>query len=80
MAFLEQRLVIKPTQKMVLTPRLAQMVSLLVLNKLELQDMITAELVENPVLEEATDIVEMDEEKTDQQSADSESEVSEPDC
>jgi RNA polymerase sigma-54 factor len=34
------------------------MVNLLALNKLELADMISAELVENPVLEEATEIVE----------------------
>ena len=79
MAFLEQRLVIKPTQKMALTPGLVQMVSLLVLNKLELQDMITAELVENPVLEEATEIVEAAEEETDQKPADAESDVPEAD-
>jgi RNA polymerase sigma-54 factor len=58
MAFLENRLVLKTTQKTALTPGLVQMVNLLALNKLELVDMISEELVENPVLEEATEVVE----------------------
>ncbi len=58
MAYLEHRLALKTTQRQVLTPGLVQMVSLLALNKLELVDMISEELVENPVLEEATEIVE----------------------
>ena len=58
MAFLEQRLNLKPTQKQVLTPSLVQMVSVLALNKLELAEMISQELMENPVLEEATEIME----------------------
>ncbi|MGH9668546.1 MAG: RNA polymerase factor sigma-54, partial [Terriglobales bacterium] len=40
------------SQKQILTPGLVQMVSVLALNKLELKDMINAEIVENPVLEE----------------------------
>src|SRR6202041_1496526 len=40
-----------------LTPGLVQMVSVLALNKLELKDMINAEMVENPVLEELEDSV-----------------------
>jgi len=58
MAFLENRLVVKPTQKTTITPGLVQMVNLLALNKLELVDMIAEELAENPVLEEATEVVE----------------------
>src|SRR5437660_183478 len=46
---------LRVTQKQVLTPGLVQMVSVLALNKLELRDMITTEMVENPVLEEAMD-------------------------
>ena len=61
MAFLEQRLNLKPTQKPVLTPSLVQMVSVLALNKLELAEMISQELMENPVLEEATEITESNE-------------------
>src|SRR5437667_7448880 len=58
MAYLEPKLVTKLAQKQVLTPGLVQMVSLLTLNKLELTDMIQQELVQNPVLEEGTEIVE----------------------
>src|SRR5437016_7307499 len=58
MAYLEPKLVIKVSQKQVLTPGLVQMVSLLTLNKLELTEMIQQELVQNPVLEEGTEIVE----------------------
>ena len=58
MAYLEPKLVGKVSQKQVLTPGLVQMVSLLTLNKLELTEMIQQELVQNPVLEEGTEIVE----------------------
>ena len=46
---------LRVSQKQVLTPGLVQMVSVLALNKLELRDMITNEMVENPVLEELAD-------------------------
>jgi RNA polymerase sigma-54 factor len=52
MVLLQPKLNLRVTQKQILTPGLVQMVSVLALNKLELRDMITAELVENPVLEE----------------------------
>jgi len=58
MAYLEPKLVAKLAQKQVLTPGLVQMVSLLTLNKLELTEMIQQELVQNPVLEEGTEILE----------------------
>src|SRR5215831_8951081 len=58
MAYLEPKLVTKLAQKQALTPGLVQMVSLLTLNKLELTEMIQQELVQNPVLEEGTEIVE----------------------
>src|SRR4029077_21235213 len=57
MGFLEPRLSLKVQQKQILTPGLVQMVSLLTLNKLELIDQIQQELVQNPVLEEGTEIV-----------------------
>ena len=57
MVSLQPRLNLKVTQKQILTPGLVQMVSVLALNKLELRDMITAEMVENPVLEELEDSV-----------------------
>ncbi|HEX8814903.1 MAG TPA: RNA polymerase factor sigma-54 [Terriglobales bacterium] len=52
MVVLQHRLSLKVAQRQILTPGLVQMVSVLALNKLELRDMITAEMVENPVLEE----------------------------
>jgi RNA polymerase sigma-54 factor len=57
MALLQPRLNLKVSQKQILTPGLVQMVSVLALNKLELADMINAELTENPVLEELDDSV-----------------------
>ena len=51
MVSLSTKLNLKVTQRQILTPGLVQMVSVLALNKLELQDMITEEMVENPVLD-----------------------------
>ena len=57
MVLLQPKLSLRVSQKQILTPGLVQMVSVLALNKLELTDMITAELTENPVLEELEDSV-----------------------
>ncbi len=57
MALLQPRLNLKVAQKQVLTPGLVQMVSLLALNKQELKEMIDAEILENPVLEELEETV-----------------------
>ena len=57
MVLLQNKLNLKVTQKQILTPGLVQMVSVLALNKLELKDMINAEIVENPVLDELDDNV-----------------------
>ena len=59
MALLEPKLNIKIAQRQILTPGLMQMVSVLALNKLELKEMIDAEMVENPVLEEINESVPM---------------------
>ena len=56
MALLQPKLSLKVSQRQVLTPGLMQMVSVLALNKLELKEMIDAEMVENPVLEEIDEI------------------------
>ncbi len=53
MSILSQRLSLRVAQKQVLTPGLVQMVTLLQCNRLELKEMITQELAENPVLEES---------------------------
>ena len=57
MVMLQHKLSVKLSQRQILTPGLVQMVSVLALNKLELKDMITAEMVENPVLEELEESV-----------------------
>jgi RNA polymerase sigma-54 factor len=59
MALLEPRLNLRVAQRQILTPGLMQMVSVLALNKLELKEMIDAEMVENPVLEEIDETVPM---------------------
>jgi RNA polymerase sigma-54 factor len=59
MPLLQPRLSLKVSQRQVLTPGLMQMVSVLALNKLELKEMIDAEMVENPVLEEIDESVPM---------------------
>jgi len=59
MVLLQHKLNVKLSQRQILTPGLVQMVSVLALNKLELKDMINAEMVENPVLEELEDAVPM---------------------
>ncbi len=50
--FLRQTLDIRLSQRLALTPSLLQKIELLQLNKLELQEMLNQELVENPILEE----------------------------
>ena len=57
MALLQPKLNLRVSQRQILTPGLVQMVTVLALNKLELADMINAELTENPVLEELDDSV-----------------------
>ena len=57
MPLLQPRLNLKVSQRQILTPGLMQMVSVLALNKLELAEMINAEMVENPVLEEIDETV-----------------------
>lgn len=55
MSILSQRLSLRVSQKQVLTPSLVQMVTLLQCNRLELKEMISQELSENPVLEESAE-------------------------
>src|SRR5262245_3067891 len=49
---LEQKLNLRMTQKLIMTPSLQQAIKLLQMTKLELQEEITQELTENPLLEE----------------------------
>src|SRR6185437_763825 len=58
MSSLSPRLQVRVQQKQILTPGLVQMVNLLQLGRLELKEMISAEIAQNPVLEESADGVE----------------------
>ena len=49
---LEQKLSLKLSQRLVMTPTLQQAIKLLQMTRLELQDVVNQELVSNPVLEE----------------------------
>lgn len=53
---LEQKLSLKMSQKLVMTPSLQQAIKLLQMTRLELEGVLTQELVENPVLEENSDV------------------------
>jgi RNA polymerase sigma-54 factor len=53
--WLQPKLHLRVAQKQILTPGLVQMVSVLALNRLELRQMVNAEMVSNPVLEEVTE-------------------------
>jgi RNA polymerase sigma-54 factor len=55
MSSLSPRLQLRVQQKQILRPALVQMVTVLQLNRLELKEMITQEIAQNPVLEEATE-------------------------
>ena len=57
MSLMQPKLNLKIAQRQILTPGLMQMVSVLALNNLELKEMIHAEMVENPVLEEIDETV-----------------------
>jgi RNA polymerase sigma-54 factor len=52
MSLLSPRLQLRVQQKQILTPGLVQMVTVLQLNRLELKDLITQEIAQNPVLED----------------------------
>jgi RNA polymerase sigma-54 factor len=49
---LEQKLHLKLSQRLVMTPSLQQAIKLLQMSKLELQEVLTQEMVENPLLDE----------------------------
>jgi RNA polymerase sigma-54 factor len=55
MSLLSPRLQLKVAQKQILTPGLVQMVTVLQLNRLELRELISQEIAQNPVLEESAD-------------------------
>ena len=52
---LEQKLNLRLSQKLIMTPSLQQAIRMLQMTKLELQEEVTQELTENPLLEESQD-------------------------
>src|SRR5882724_10831994 len=58
---LEQKLHLKLSQKLIMTPSLQQAIKLLQLSKLELQEVLNQELLENPLLEESAEELKQEE-------------------
>jgi RNA polymerase sigma-54 factor len=64
---LEQKLHLKLSQKLIMTPSLQQAIKLLQLSKLELQEVLNQELLENPLLEETAEEVKNEENEAQEQ-------------
>jgi RNA polymerase sigma-54 factor len=64
---LEQKLHLKLSQKLIMTPSLQQAIKLLQLSKLELQEVLNQELLENPLLEETAEEIKQEEAETESQ-------------
>src|SRR3954466_12075324 len=64
------KLSMKLGQQMVMTPQLQAAIKLLQMNRLELTDTIQGELNENPMLEETSDISELEQKKAEVAQAD----------
>jgi RNA polymerase sigma-54 factor len=77
---LEQKLSIRMSQRLIMTPSLQQAIKLLQMSKLELVEEIQQELTENPVLEEALDEGQPQQEKQEAEGAGSETEKPEEDA
>ena len=58
---IEQKLSLRLSQKLVMTPSLQQAIKLLQMTRLELEGVVAQELIENPVLEESEETVEEEE-------------------
>lgn len=71
---LEQKLHLKLSQKLIMTPSLQQAIKLLQLSKLELQEVLNQELLENPLLEETAEEAKAEETPAEEAEAKSETE------
>ena len=67
---LEQKLHLKLSQKLIMTPSLQQAIKLLQLSKLELQEVLNQELLENPLLDEVGEETKQEEAETEAEQAD----------
>ncbi|MBK5258666.1 MAG: RNA polymerase factor sigma-54 [Thermoanaerobaculia bacterium] len=72
---LEQKLHLRLSQKLIMTPSLQQAIKLLQLSKLELQEVLNQELLENPLLEETAE--EAKAEDTEQETTDQKTDAEE---
>jgi RNA polymerase sigma-54 factor len=72
---LEQKLHLKLSQKLIMTPSLQQAIKLLQLSKLELQEVLNQELLENPLLEETAEESKAEEAEAEAQETKSEEEA-----
>jgi len=71
---LEQKLHLKLSQKLIMTPSLQQAIKLLQLSKLELQEVLNQELLENPLLDESVEEAKTEETQAEETKAENESE------
>jgi RNA polymerase sigma-54 factor len=71
---LEQKLHLKLSQKLIMTPSLQQAIKLLQLSKLELQEVLNQELLENPLLEETAEEIKQEEAEAESQETKNEQE------
>ncbi|HXG58933.1 MAG TPA: RNA polymerase factor sigma-54 [Thermoanaerobaculia bacterium] len=71
---LEQKLHLKLSQKLIMTPSLQQAIKLLQLSKLELQEVLNQEILENPLLEEVSEETKAEEAEAEAQETKSETE------
>src|ERR1043166_2359536 len=71
---LEQKLHLKLSQKLIMTPSLQQAIKLLQLSKLELAEVLNQELLENPLLEETAEEIKQEEAETESQETKNEQE------
>ena len=62
-----QRLELRQSQALVMTPQLQQAIKLLQLSKLELQEVLNQELLENPLLDEVGEETKQEEAETEAQ-------------
>src|SRR5437868_4416972 len=72
---LEQKLHLKLSQKLIMTPSLQQAIKLLQVSKLELQEVLNQELLENPHLEENAEEAKAEEPETTDQKTEAEDEA-----
>ncbi|MEO8378886.1 MAG: RNA polymerase factor sigma-54 [Acidobacteriota bacterium] len=75
---LEQKLHLKLSQKLIMTPSLQQAIKLLQLSKLELQEVLNQELLENPLLEESAEEVKSEETQAEETKSENEAQDVKP--